>query len=165
MADQKLTKYYRDITLGENRARLRSLIEFRQLVIKYFDNSTLNMISGSYIEKEEAREARNAINLKMNSIYQVIRLANINPSAASAPLHAAGGQGKNIDLIRNIFNLGRNNIPAHAAIDYVERAIDVYKSNRLDSFIRTINPFYWMKTVLHFFSGSLNKKKEKLPKP
>ena len=122
---QEAEKHYKDITDIENTKRLELLIDFRELVKIYFNNSTLNMMSGSYIEEQEANEARAAIILIMNRAYKIIRLADINPIAASyfSTIH-----GRNIDLILNIFNLGRNDIPPSAAIAYIERAIDVYKS-------------------------------------
>ncbi len=150
MKSQEVKKHYKDITFGENRVRLKLLIEFRDLVIKYFDNSRLNMLSGNYIEKPEGREARDAINLILNRAYKIIRLADIKTSITSTASLAAGRHGKNIDLILNIFNLGRNDIPPNTAIDYIERAIEVYKSNRLLSLMRTINPFYWMTVILNY---------------
>ena len=148
--DQEVKKHYRDISYRENRDRLKLLTEFLDLVTTYFDNSTLNMISGSHVEKQEATEARALINPMLNSVYQVIRLAGIKTSALSSSSLGVLTHGKNIDLILNIFNLGRNNIPLNAALDYIEHAIEVYKSNRLDSLIRTINPFFWMKVALKY---------------
>lgn len=157
MTGPEIKKHYRDITFRENSARLKLLNKFRDLVRIYFDNSTLNMIDGSHAETQEAQEARASINLIMNSAYQIIRLADIKTSTASTPLFSAGGKSQNIDLILNIFNLGRNNIPPDAAIDYIERAIDVYKSNKLNSFMRTVNPFYWMTVFLARITGGFRK--------
>jgi hypothetical protein len=141
-------KHYRDISFGENRARLRLLTEFRDLATEYFDNSRINMMDETTVEEQTAGEARNAINRILKNAYITIRMADVKTAATSSSSLAYGGHGKNIDLIMNIFNIGRNNIPHHAAIDYIERAIEVYKSNRLDSFIRTINPFFWIKVLL-----------------
>jgi hypothetical protein len=143
-------KHYRDISFGENRARLRLLTEFRDLATEYFDNSRINMMDETTVEEQTAAEARNAINRILKNAYITIRMADVKTAATSSASLAYGGHGKNIDLIMNIFNIGRNNIPHHAAIDYIERAIEVYKSNRLDSFIRTINPFFWIKVFLRF---------------
>ncbi len=136
----------------ENRARLKMMTEFRDLVINYFENSTLNMMNGYYIEERQAREVRAAINLILQQRYKMIRLAGIKTAAASSPSVVIGGNCQNIDLILNIFNLGRNEISPNSAIDYIERAIDVYKSNRLPSFIRTINPFFWVTVFLNHLS-------------
>jgi hypothetical protein len=143
-------KHYTDISFRENIGRIRLLTEFRDLAIQYFDNSRLNMMDESMIEEQNASEARNAINRIMKNAYATIRLADIKTAATSSASLAYGGHGKNIDLILNIFNIGRNNIPYHAAIDYIERAIEVYRANRLDSFIRTFNPFFWIKTFLNY---------------
>jgi hypothetical protein len=148
--NQAAEKHYKHIAFRENKARLKLLKEFRDLVIKYFDNSRLNMISGSYIEEQEAREARASLNLIAQRVYKIIRLADINPSVVSTTSIAVSGNANKINVILNIFNLGRNDISPNAAIDYIERAIDVYKSNRLYSFFRTINPFFWMKVVLNY---------------
>lgn len=145
-------KHYKEITFRENGTRLSMLTEFLDLVIRYFDNSTLNMINGHYTEEPEAREARGAINLILKRVYKMIRLADIKTAAVSSTSVVIGGNCQNIDLILNIFNLGRNEIPPYAAIDYIERAIDVYKSNRLPSFIRTINPFFWLTVLLNYIS-------------
>jgi hypothetical protein len=143
-------KHYTDISFGENRARLRLLTEFRDLAVQYFDNSRLNMMDESTIEEHKASEARDAMNRILKRAYAIIRLADIKTAATSSASLAYGGHGKNIDLILNIFNISRNNIPHHAAIDYIERAIEAYKANRLDSFIRTINPFYWVKVFFKY---------------
>ncbi len=162
MKSQEVKKHYKDITFGENRVRLKVLIEFRDLVIKYFDNSRLNMMSGNYIEKQEAKEARATINFIMNRAYKIIRLADIKTSAVSTPSLAVTGHCQNIDLILNIFNLGRNDIPPNAAIDYIERAIEVYKSNRLLSLMRTINPFFLVAVILNYIVGGFNKERTQL---
>ena len=145
-----IEKHYTDISFGENRARLRLLTEFRDLAVQYFDNSRLNMMDDTTIEEHKASEARNAINLILKRSYATIRLADIKTAATSSASLAYGGHGKNIDLILNIFNISRNNIPHHTAIDYIEMAIETYKANRLDSFIRTINPFFWVKVFFKY---------------
>jgi hypothetical protein len=145
--NNKAKKHYKEITFRENRARLSLLMEFQNLVARYFDNSTLNMLEGCYAEKPEASEARSGITPIIQKAYRIIRLADIKTSSASTSSIAVEIKGKNIDLILNIFNLGRNNIPPGAAIAYIEEAIDVYKFNRLPSLIRTLNPFFWI-TIL-----------------
>ncbi len=154
MISQDGTKHYKSITFGENSARLRMLKNFREIVVEYFENSRLDLESGSHIEKEEAKDARAAINLIKQKAYITMRLADVNPRAASTPSLASGGHDKNVDLILNIFNLGRNGIPSNTAVDYIERAIDVYKENRLDSLMRTISPFFWAGILFdHIFRG------------
>jgi len=143
-------KHYKDIHFWENRARLKLLANFRSLVKTYFDNSILNMMSGSYNEKPEARDAKEAINLILKNAYAVISHAEIKTYTASTPSVSAKGRGQNINLILNIFNLGRNEIKPDAAIEYIDRAIVVYKANRAASLMRVINPFFWMSVALKY---------------
>ena len=151
---KRTRKYYKNITFGENSTRLNLVREFRDLVAVYFENSTLNMMNGIYTENPEARDARTEINLLIKEIYEIIRLAGIKTSAASTSSLTHGRKGQNIDLIMNIFNLGRNEIPPEAAMEYVEDAIDVYKSNRIPSFFTTMNPFFWIKVLFsHVIKG------------
>jgi hypothetical protein len=164
MADREITKHYKSITFGENRARLRLLTEFREQVVIYFENSRLNMMNGSHVETEDAVEAREAINAVMKRAYRMIRLADIKTSALSSPSLSVGSQCQNIDLIMNVFNLSRNNIPTHVAVDLIEMAISVYKSNRLDSFVRTINPFYWLAVMLGYIRERFNQESAEEPK-
>jgi hypothetical protein len=143
-------KHFRDIHYWENRARLKLLTHFRFLVTSYFDNSVLNMESGNYSEKPEASDARESINHILKKVYSIITNAGIKTYTASTPSVSAKVRGQNINLILNLFNLGRNEIPPEAAIEYIDRAIDVYKDNRTASLMRVINPFFWMSSVLKY---------------
>ncbi len=143
-------KHYKDIHFWENRARLKLLTDFRSLVETYFENSILNMVSGIYNEKPEATDAKKAINLIIKNAYAIISHAEIKTYTASTPSVSLKGRGKNINLILNIFNLGRNDIEPDMAIDYIDRAIAVYKANRAASLIRVINPFFWISVALKY---------------
>jgi hypothetical protein len=144
------TKNYKDIPFLENKRRLNLLIHFRSLVKTYFDNSILNMVSGNYNEKPEAAEAKKEINLIIKDVYAIMVHADIKTYSASAPSVSVKGYGKNINLILNIFNLGRNDIEPDTAIDYIDRAIAVYKANRAASLIRVINPFFWLSVAIKY---------------
>ncbi len=143
-------KNYKDIPYWENRARLKLLTQFRSLVQTYFDNSILNMVSGTYNEKPEAADAKKSINLIIKNAYAIISHAGIKTYTVSTPSVSVREHGKNINLILNIFNLGRNDIEPDIAIDYIDRAIAVYKSNRASSLIRVINPFFWISVGLKY---------------
>ena len=160
MTGRESKKYYDSITLTENRSRLKLLTDFRSLVIIYFDNSRLNLMTGEYIEENDAAEAKVAINLILKEAYNMIRLANIKTYSASNTVLATSRHGKSMDIILNIFNLGRNEIPHETAVEYIDRAIKVYRSNRLDSFIRTMNPFFWISIFFDYIAGLFRKKEE-----
>jgi len=143
-------KHYKDIPFWENKARIKLLTHFRSLVKTYFDNSILNMVSGIYNEKPEAADAKKAINLIIKNAYAIISHADIKTYTASTPSVSIRGGGKNMNLILNIFNLARNDIAPDIAIDYIDRAIAVYKANRIASLIRIINPFFWMSITFKY---------------
>ena len=143
----KPVAYYKDITFLQNRERLKLLKEFRFLALQYFENSILNMESGEYSENSVAQDARKRITFFLVEAYTIIRLADIKTAATSSPSLLFGGHGKNMDLILNIFNIGRNDIPSGVVLEYIDKAIELYTSNRLPSFIRSINPFYWIKML------------------
>ena len=143
-------KHYKDIPFWENSARLKLLIHFRSLVITYFDNSMLNMVSSCYNEKPEATDAKKAINLILKNVCAIISHADIKTYTASTPTVSIRERGNNMNLILNIFNLGRNEIEPDTAIEYIDRAIAVYKTNRVASLIRVIDPFFWMSVALKY---------------
>jgi len=143
-------KHYKDIPFWENKARIKLLTHFRSLVKTYFDNSILNMVSGIYNEKPEAADAKKAINLIIKNAYAIISHADIKTYTASTSSVSVRGGGKNMNLILNIFNLARNDIAPDIAIDYIDRAIAVYKANRIASLIRIINPFFWMSITFKY---------------
>ena len=147
---KQATKHYKDIPFWENRARIKLLTHFRSLVKTYFDNSILNMVSGIYNEKPEATDAKKAINLIIKNAYAIISHAEIKTYTASTSSVSVRGGGKNMNLILNIFNLARNDIEPDIAIDYIDRAITVYKANRAASLIRIINPFFWISIALKY---------------
>ncbi len=152
-------RHYKDIPFWENRARQKLLTHFRSLVKTYFANSTLNMVSGVYNEKPEATDAKIAINLIIKNAYAIISHAGIKTYTASTPSVSVRGRGKNMNLILNIFNLGRNDIEPDIAIDYIDRAIAVYKSNRASSLVRVINPFFWLSVALKYQKQPVTVKK------
>lgn len=156
----EINKYYKEITFSENRARTRFLTEFRELVEMYFNNSMLNLITGEYAEEPKATDARASINLIIKKAYEMIRLADVKTYSASNSVLSSARKGKSIDIILNIFNLGRNEIPHEIALEYIDRAIHVYRSNRLSAFFRTINPFFWVSVLIELIVGSLRKKDE-----
>ena len=137
---------------------MKLLGDFRDLAEIYFNNSRLNLLTGEYVEEPEATDARASINLIIKNAYEMIRLADVKTYSASNSVLSSSRNGKSMDIILNIFNLGRNEIPHEIALDYIERAIQVYRSNRLETFFRTINPFFWISVLIELISRSLSKK-------
>lgn len=137
-------RYYTKILFWENNRRLKKLIEFRNLVIEYFNNSQANWGMDPRIEKAPARAARVQINRVRDQIHDIILHSGINPTLAHAPPPAIGGYVMPVDVIQNIFFLDRFQIEANVILDFIERSIGVYESNHKSAIARTFNPFFYL---------------------
>ena len=63
------------------------------------------------------------------------------------------GNAQQIDVLPNLFELTSFQIPHKRAVDLIERALGVYQSDRTAAWVRTSNPFWWLKrSLLWLFS-------------
>jgi hypothetical protein len=146
--------YYKKILFWENNDRHKRLLEFRALVLDYFNNSKADWMVDERIEKPKAQEARVQINRVLDGIHDLILYAGIDPSVLYTPPPAVGGYRQNIDLVNNIFNLHRFQISPNSLLDIVDRAIGIYYNNSGPAFRRTINPFFYLGLVFDAIAGS-----------
>ena len=135
---------YEDIPLWENASRCRALMEFRENVISYFNNSSPVRMGGDRIEKPEAVRARHRINLTTINVRRIIVAAGIAPIMMWSPPPMIGGHVQKIDLIFNVFKLDRYQISGRHAVGFIEMALGVYQSDRTAALRRTINPLWWL---------------------
>jgi hypothetical protein len=145
-------RYYKKILIWENNRRISSLIEFRSLVVEYFNHSRSEWMIDSRIEEEPAKNARIKINRLMDEVHDIILCSGINPSITWSPPPAIGGHIKNIDLIQNIFYLHRFQIGGREILDFLERSIGIYERNHKPSLIRTFNPFFYIGRIFDLIS-------------
>ncbi len=143
---------YRHISLWENSRRLRVLEEFRNDVVSYLNNSSPLGIGEGRREGTEAVQARQRINLTVPQAHHIIEAAGIGPSMRWMPPRMMGGHVQQINLLLNLFELDRFQIPSQNAVDFIERAIGVYQSNGMAAIRRTINPFWWLFRGLLWFA-------------
>ena len=140
-------RYHTRILIWENRRRLNKLRDFRSLVIRYFNNSRVNL-GGGRVEESAAKEARREINRLKDEIHSIILNSDINPSFSWTRPAAAGGGETEIDLIDDIFDLDQFDIGPNNVLGLIDRAIGEYDSNHKSAFIRTIDPFFYLGRVL-----------------
>ena len=146
---------YRNIPLWENVRRLEILGEFRNDVVRYFDNCEHH--EGAWmidrpIENTEAVQARQRINSTVDQAQRIIEAAGIPQTITWTPPPAVGGYVQKINMLSNLFEFTRFRIPSQNAVDLIERAIGVYQSDRMAAIRRTINPFWWLFRGLLWFA-------------
>ena len=126
------------ITVWENRRRINELSEFRELLVVYFNNIKFRR------ESHISRQARSKINLKVTSIREIVRAADVNTDVQWTSPTLSGVWSGNNDVLLNFATLDSMNISPQIALDLVERATGVYISNHSKSISRTINPIWWV---------------------
>ncbi len=122
-------------------------MEFRSLIIRYFNNSQIGF-GGGRVEESAAKEARREINRLRDEIHSLILNSGIDPVFSWTPPAAVGGDETEIDLIEEIFDLDQFDIGANNVLGLIDSAIREYDSNRKSAFVRTLNPFFYLGRVL-----------------
>jgi len=141
-------RHYTKIFIWENKRRIERLLEFRSLVLTYFENSRYDPFVDSRIEQSKALKVRDRINLCLSEIHAIILSADIVPVIIYRAPPLIGGYQSTIDLFENIFNLDRYQIGPNVVIDYVDRTIGKYRSNQTIAFLRMFNPFFYLGLLL-----------------
>ena len=136
-------RHYTKILIWENRKRLNKLIEFRELIIEYFNNHR-NTVA--------AHVARGNINRCMSKVHSIVLQSGISPVLTWRAPPIAGGYSAKIDLIINIFNLDDYFTEYDSVLDLIDRSIGIYESNAKSALTRTFNPFFYVGLVLDFIS-------------
>jgi hypothetical protein len=139
---------YKQIPVWENTKRINLLIKFRNLVVEYFNNVKTSDIQ----ENNIAQQKRSEINAIIDKAYSTILSAGVSPFMHYSPPPVIGGYEQDIDIIHNIFHLQQVRIRLNPKFieDIIERAVGNYKNDRVNSFWRTINPFYWLFLILDY---------------
>ncbi len=143
---------YTKILIWENKKRLNKLMEFRDYILTYFNNSRAEWIMDPRVEEVAAQEARFNINLSMKEAHSIILKSGITPTLSWTLPSAGGRYSTNVDLIENIFNLHEFQIDPRLVLDNIDRAIGIYASNTRSALIRIFNPFFYIGLVFDFIS-------------
>ena len=156
------------MTILENRNRLNILLEFRKLVVDYFNlefeppksepkselAKALRAVRGedNKTEGQGQVEIRAKINLMLNKISDAMYSAGIRPVLYYSPPPMIGGLAGNIDLVQNIFNLHRFQIGCDELLDFIERTIGIYENDKTRAKIRVFNPFFWIGLIFDYIA-------------
>lgn len=136
-------RHYTKILRWENAKRLRKLMEFRVLIVEYFENPK-NTVA--------AHVARKKINRFMNDVHSIVVQSGTDPILTWRAPPTAGGYSVRVDLIANIFNLDDYFTEYTLVLDMIDRTIGIYESNTKSARFRIFNPLFYIGLVLDFIS-------------
>lgn len=135
--------YHKMIPVWENTRRINKLLEFRELVVKYFSDLNYDY-RGDPELTEESQKNRQKINLMLQEVDLLVKASGKSPVITYTPPPAIGGYIQNINIIHNIFNLSFYQITPINVLDMIDVARGIYLKDRVNSIIRTFNPFFWI---------------------
>jgi hypothetical protein len=141
------------MTIFKNLQSTRTLKKFKKLAERYFGNVDYGAYDLTAVEKPEARGIRSQLNLMLERVKRVLSWVEVSPDICDASRPTAAGYEEGIYLVDNIFNLHQLRISPQTLLDYVERAIGVYRDDKFRSLVRTVNPLFWLSIVLDYISG------------
>lgn len=140
------------MTVWDLERRLGVLVEFRNLLVEYYNN--VEYVSCLQTQPNNAGiRARMRINAILDDVRESMAIAGFNPTIDYSDPPAVGGRQRFISLLDNLFNLSRFSIPPEILIDVAEQAIGKYERNRNRAVMRTINPFFWLNQLLASIFG------------
>ena len=145
-------RYFKKITVFENKKRITTLKLFKEYVKQYFNNIKHIMYGSEISENETAKEYRSKINLILNQVHAYIIFSGVKTTIYYSPPVTTGGIAGQVDLLHNIFNFHNLQLDSKQLMDSIERSIGIYENDRVQSIIRTFNPFFWIDFVFTYFS-------------
>ena len=111
------------------------------VIVAYYTYHYWDLISNT----EKVREQ---INRMLPKVSRFLREADTYPIITVREPPFVGGRIWNIDVAENIFNLENWELSPQVITDSVQRAIGYYQDDLLNSFFRTINPFWWLMRLI-----------------
>ncbi len=132
-------RYYKKISIRENKRRVSLLVEFRNQVVDYFNDIT-SFTTFRTIEGKTAEKLRIKINRNLRNIYSILLAVGVSPLVGD------------IDILQNIFLIPKLPlVEPQRLLDHIERAIGVYEHDQKKATWRTINPLFWLGLLLDYF--------------
>lgn len=147
----KMEKINNRMLVFEVKRRIRYLEEFKKLFIEYYKNVRYEEWPWSSelpIPNKMAKEVRKQINHILSRVRESLNMST-NHLLINSPCNSNTISEANICL-RRICELTREDLKKRVLLDAIEQAIGTYKSNIFSSWIRTINPFYWLERAYNY---------------
>jgi hypothetical protein len=145
--------HYKRMTTLQNLHGIRTLKKFKKLSERYFENVDYGSYGLTAVEKPKAKAIRSQLNLMLERAKRTLSSVEISPDICNDSRLTAPESEEGVYLVDNIFNLHQLKISPQTLLDYVERAIGVYRDDKFKSFIRSLNPLFWLSIVLDYISS------------
>jgi hypothetical protein len=146
-------KHHKRMTIFQNLECIRTLKKFKKLSERYFENVDYGSYGLTAVEKPKAKAIRSQLNLMLERVKRALSSVEISPDICDASRLTAPEHEEGVYLVDNIFNLHQLKISPQTLLDYVERAIGVYRDDKFKSVIRSLNPLFWLSIVLDYISS------------
>ena len=141
------------MTTFQNLQSIRTLKKFKKLAERYYENVDYASYGLTVLEKPKAKAIRSQLNLMLERAKRALSCADISPDICDPFRPTAHDHEEGVYLVENIFNLHQLKISPQTLLDYVERAIGVFRDDKFKSLIRTLNPLFWLSIVLDYTSS------------
>ena len=136
-----MKRNYKQIFSWESRERIKYLKNFNSHIVNYFKNIGHSSVGGSW-EKEPAEIERKEINKLIDKAHLYIIATGVSTQVINSKT------GRELDLVLNIFNLGKLYIGHRPLLDSIERAIAKYENDKKNVILRTYNPLFWIALLI-----------------
>jgi hypothetical protein len=134
---------YDKIPIWENKRRIRDLRFFRDLWLEGLFNAPRIVVSAVTGKPFSAEERRTELNYRISEVREVIALADIS-ALRDWRTFRKDDPPVRVDVLEQFWYIENLRLSARAPSDVVDEAIGRYRTDQRRSWIRTINPFYWL---------------------
>lgn len=141
---------HKEMTIFQNRQSVRTLVKFKKLIETYFANVDKGAFGLEITENILAKRTRSQLNLRLEKVKATLYSVEIYPSIPDERRTFGGEQSREIDLLDNLFRLHEYKVRPQILLDYLDRAVGVYNDDRTSAWMRTFNPFYWLRFLLDY---------------
>jgi len=136
-----MERNYKQIFSWENKERIKYLENFNSHVVNYFKNIGHSRAGDSW-EEEPAKIERKEINKLIDKAHSYIIATGFSTKAINLETV------RELDLVLNIFNLGKLHIGHRSLLDTIERAIAKYENDKKSAILRTYSPLFWIALLI-----------------
>ncbi len=139
---------HKNITIFENKRRIKLLKEFRELIFSYFFKEGKN------------QKIRQDINKYIPIINDIIIASGIDTSIILYHPPITGRPPVIVNYLDILFSK-EYKIDVYGVIDLINKSLGVYERNKKRSILNTINPFFWiimiLENILEYFFGFIGR--------